>query len=203
MVVVFAGPVSGDTVIKFYTGKDTTFGVGAWEKDFLRRINIEDDSSVQKLIEAEADADLEASLNQMMWPVKSDLNHDIPSPRQRPEPKLKNGKPYYPRNPVYARNAIISANYKCEFDPNHKTFSWRSTGEQYMEAHHLVPMGNQKEVEMDLDRESNIVSLCCNCHKQIHNGKDPAEIIKKLYNQRKELLKEDNIDPGLEKLLKM
>ena len=54
-----------------------------------------------------------------------------------------------------------------------------------------------------LDTESNIVSLCSNCHNQIHYGQGAELIITKLYNQRKDALKSEGIDITLEQLLTM
>ena len=54
-----------------------------------------------------------------------------------------------------------------------------------------------------LDTESNIVSLCSNCHNQIHYGQGAELIITELYNQRKDALKSEGIDISLEQLLTM
>lgn len=57
-----------------------------------------------------------------------------------------------------------------------------------MEAHHLIPMEYYNYFDVSIDVEENIVSLCSNCHREIHHGKDASVIVKKLYEQRKTCL---------------
>lgn len=52
-----------------------------------------------------------------------------------------------------------------------------------------------------LDVPANIVSLCSNCHNEIHYGKKFDLLISKLYEERKEDLKEAGIYFTLEELL--
>ena len=56
---------------------------------------------------------------------------------------------------------------------------------------------------MSLDREENIVSLCSNCHNEIHYGRDAMVLIEKLYSDRKELLESIGITITLGELLEM
>ena len=72
-----------------------------------------------------------------------------------------------------------------------------------MEPHHLIPMAFSDRFDVSLDVEENIVSLCSNCHNEIHYGKDARILIEKLYNQRKELLKNKKINITLEELFEM
>lgn len=39
-----------------------------------------------------------------------------------------------------------------------------------MEPHHLIPLQYHEEFEWSLDVEANVVSLCSECHNQIHYG---------------------------------
>ncbi len=117
-------------------------------------------------------------------------------------PVISNGTMVYPRN---KRNSIIAlkkALFKCEIDENHPSFI-RKNGGNYTEPHHLIPMKYQNDFEKSLDVPANIVSLCSNCHNQIHYGKNAEELIKFLYEQRKDSLKNAKISIGLKKLLKM
>ena len=50
-------------------------------------------------------------------------------------------------------------------------------------------MSAQKDFSVSLDVENNVVSLCSNCHNQIHYGTDIDSILKPLYEQRIESLK--------------
>ena len=113
----------------------------------------------------------------------------------------RKGQAYFKRDRQVAINALNHASFKCEIDPQHKTFIRKKDGLPYMEAHHLIPMAFQNEFEYSLDIEENIVSLCSNCHNEIHYGKNNKELITALYNKREKLLKAKKLDISLEKLL--
>ena len=57
--------------------------------------------------------------------------------------------------------------------------------------------------DVSLDREENIVSLCSNCHNEIHYGRDAKILIEKLYSDRKELLESIGISITFDELLEM
>ncbi|HAU4349163.1 TPA: HNH endonuclease, partial [Serratia marcescens] len=46
-----------------------------------------------------------------------------------------------------------------------------------------------------------IISLCCNCHKQIHLGKGFEDMLRKIYAERKDVLKKAGIEILLEDLI--
>ncbi|WP_228307067.1 HNH endonuclease signature motif containing protein, partial [Klebsiella pneumoniae] len=94
------------------------------------------------------------------------------------------------------------AGYRCEVDGEHPTFRRRNSPLNYTEPHHIVPMSRQDDFNTSLDVEENIISLCCNCHKQIHLGQGYEEMLEKIYNERKELLKQVAIDISLEDLIR-
>lgn len=88
-------------------------------------------------------------------------------------------------------------------DANHQTFE-RENGMNYYEAHHLIEQCNARKNEKFpkeiIDDKENIINLCSNCHKRIHNGKkeDRRLMVKYLYEKNKEyydelLLKIDEI----------
>lgn len=56
---------------------------------------------------------------------------------------------------------------------------------------------------MSLDIEENIVSLCSNCHNQIHYGEGAGKIIEDLYEQRKEELEKVGLKIEKEVLLSL
>ena len=62
-------------------------------------------------------------------------------------------------------------------------------------------MAYQDEFSVSLDIEENIISLCSNCHNEIHYGKSAHQLIEKLYYERKEHLKRKGIDISLDQLL--
>lgn len=104
------------------------------------------------------------------------------------------------RSKVTLMNALIIANHKCEFDSSHVSFYRRSNGEKYMEGHHLIPLKFQNDFNVSLDIEENIVSLCSNCHNEIHYGQFNERLIEKLYHEKVEKLSNRNIFISLDKL---
>ena len=100
-------------------------------------------------------------------------------------------------------NALAHANYLCEINSDHPTFIRKNSGKNYTEPHHLVPMAFSEQFNVSLDVEENIVSLCSNCHNQIHYGADADKLIEKLYEERKDALASVGIIITLEQLLSM
>lgn len=107
------------------------------------------------------------------------------------------------RDPKKAANAKKKAGYKCEFDSKHEMFKGIN-GDNYCEAHHLVPMSMQSKFFYSLDVEANIICLCPNCHTLLHHSSpdEKRAILTKLYNDRIERLKNCNIYIQLEDLIK-
>jgi len=102
------------------------------------------------------------------------------------------------------RLALKRAHYTCEFDENHITFIKKTDGNNYTEVHHLVPLELQfldKFKNVNLDCLANTISLCSNCHNQIHYGIDNYSILFKLYNERKGDLYKEGINVSFEELL--
>ncbi len=113
----------------------------------------------------------------------------------------RNGDKYYPRNPKFSIEALALANYSCEYCAEHKSFEKASDGRRYTEAHHLIPLSKHGEFQKSLDNPANIVSLCSECHNKLHYGKDKEEMLKTLYEQRKDRLKDAEIEVDFDKLL--
>ena len=67
----------------------------------------------------------------------------------------------------------------------------------------MVPMKYSDDFSVSLDVPANIVSLCSNCHNEIHYGKNYEQLIERLYERRKDLLRKVGIDISLEKLKEM
>lgn len=63
-----------------------------------------------------------------------------------------------------------ACNYNCQIDYSHKTFIVKSSGHQYMEGHHIIPLNQQRDFEYSLDCYANIIVLCPNCHRFMHHG---------------------------------
>lgn len=103
-----------------------------------------------------------------------------------------------------AAYALKNAQHKCENNIQHECFTRRSNGMPYTEVHHLAPLCYYDDFEnVSLDVPENIVSLCSNCHNEIHYGKNADQLITTLYNERKAKLLAAGIDISLDELLNM
>lgn len=115
----------------------------------------------------------------------------------------------YKINPILGKLAIKKANYKCEFDCKHDTFISKRTGKNFMEGHHLIPVGFQIDIwnkySVNADCVENIISLCPNCHRAIHHGDDITKntLIEKLYNSRKKEFKKMRLNLTIDEIKKM
>lgn len=107
---------------------------------------------------------------------------------------------YFIRRRCMMAHALVTANYTCEQNKNHPSFIRKSNNKNYTEAHHLIPLSAQNDFKYSLDTPANIVSLCSNCHNQLHYGKYKIAILKQLYEQRISLLKKHKIYISFEKL---
>jgi len=100
-----------------------------------------------------------------------------------------------------ATSALNNANFSCEIDPSHNTFL-STTGQQYVEAHHLVPLSKQSDLPVSLDIVENIVALCPTCHRAVHYSEitERLNLLRKLYTARCSRLKSVQIDVTLAEL---
>ena len=124
-------------------------------------------------------------------------------PQSVPNKQFVNGKETYCRKKKVSWNALKHAAFRCEVDNEHTSFIRIHPEVTYMEPHHLVPMAYQNLFDVSLDREQNIISLCSNCHNEIHYGENRKIIVKKMFEKRKYLLAEVGINITLEELLHM
>lgn len=120
----------------------------------------------------------------------------------RKKTKMESGREVWPRDPKKAKQAIKQAEFKCEIDDTHETFVSEASRKNYMEAHHLIPLRMQHDFENSLDVVGNIVSICPNCHRLIHYGrdKDKKKVLELLFEQRKDSLKKFGIEVSLKEL---
>ncbi|MCM3196507.1 DUF3578 domain-containing protein [Priestia megaterium] len=108
------------------------------------------------------------------------------------------------RNASIAREALQEAHYLCEINNKHLTFKSNITNENFVEAHHLIPIKFQNYFSWSLDVPGNIVSLCPNCHRKIHhaNKKERKIILKFLYKKYKNALSDYDILVPLDNIYK-
>jgi len=96
------------------------------------------------------------------------------------------------RNALLIEKAKKRDNYSCVIDEKHKTFI--SNLKPYLEGHHVIPMYQQKNYNFTLDDVNNIVSLCPNCHREIHHSDNKNKILEKLYLIQKVYMKNNDIE---------
>ena len=125
------------------------------------------------------------------------------TPKKKQDRQESGGRKYYPRNHQTAVNALIMADFLCEYNNAHETFIRKKGGQPYTEPHHLVPLSYSEEFPVSLDVEENIVSLCSTCHNHLHYGKDIKPLLEKLFLEREEHLRKAGIAITIEQLLKM
>lgn len=134
--------------------------------------------------------------------IKKAKNHFEYTDEIIPLPEFKeiNGIKVYKRDKQRAINALNHANYSCEIDIKHMCFLRKDGITPYTEAHHLIPLAFQYKFKNSLDIEENIVSLCSNCHNEIHYGFNAKKLISKLFEERKDILKAKGINITIDEL---
>jgi hypothetical protein len=107
-------------------------------------------------------------------PIKIDIYETIDK-SEFSKPKLK-------RNQSIIAQEIINKKFKCELDNIEERkcsyFISESTGKNYLEGHHLIPVEYWKKFKYSIDVSGNIVPLCPRCHRELHHGQ--KQRIKKL-----------------------
>lgn len=123
---------------------------------------------------------------------------------ERPKKVFLNNRFIYPRNPRIAQAAKEQANWKCDMDADHITFTSQFDDNLYMEAHHLIPMAVQDFYENSLDFVGNIICLCPTCHRKIHYAidSDKKEMLQGLFKKRKQAYEDKGISITLQDLYK-
>ena len=118
------------------------------------------------------------------------INAGLLNPEERPEnlepevddfqldlndekiPEKKKSEVYqFGRNRRVALDALSKAKFTCELFPEYPTFISRSSGNAFMEAHHLIPMKLQDGFEQSLDVVDNICCLNPLSHRIVHYGR--------------------------------
>lgn len=156
--------------------------------------------SQTKDVNEEADNKLNKKLLKEKAPTEQYETHPVDKVDLK---KGNGGSLYYPRDPKVAAIALNNADYKCENNEEHECFIRRSNDLPYTEVHHLIPLACHYKFNKSLDIPENIISLCSNCHNEIHYGKNADQLIEKFYNLRKDKLKEAGIEITLKALLDM
>src|SRR5699024_5398006 len=101
--------------------------------------------------------------------------------------------------------AIRSSQYFCQIDHNHFSFKSQTTNENYVEAHHIIPISTQALFNYSIDCVPNIASLCPVCHRQIHFGykSDKKRLLEILWDKKQEDILKAGIDIKLKEVVEM
>ncbi|KGA39158.1 hypothetical protein KU75_24260 [Pectobacterium odoriferum] len=133
-----------------------------------------------------------------------DSNDEENSENKKAKDKITGSLNLYPRDIKVASSAIKKAKFLCEYDYSHKHFKSKISNNNYVEAHHFIPLSLQGKFEYSLDIVENVISLCPICHKILHHGTidNKRPIIEKIFNERVNLLKNRGIEITLAELMK-
>lgn len=117
------------------------------------------------------------------------------------KPKLveKNTNAFaWKRDAKIAKETLESSGFKCELFPDQITFTSKSTGNPFMEVHHLVPMKLQSSFSTNLDVKPNLCILNPTAHRLLHHAKydELKPHLKKLVSTREKFLSEIGVDWG-------
>lgn len=163
-----------------------------------KNLNVLQDSITD--LENQLDQDLVDGVDDLLSAYLETEMADEVGPKEKPEIKTTEKGQTYARDKKTSIKALTKAKFKCELDNQHPSFIRRKGNVAYTEPHHLIPMAQQSKFDYSLDVMANIVSLCSNCHNQIHYGMDYELMIDKFYSQRKDELTKAGISVDLETL---
>lgn len=116
-----------------------------------------------------------------------------PQPENKRAARNIEGRMVPVRNVDTASRALARAGYLCECDNAHELFLRKRQPVNYTEPHHLIPLQYDDLFENSLDVQANIVSLCSHCHNLVHYGADAENVIRKLWEDRREEIKNAGI----------
>ncbi|WP_158499956.1 HNH endonuclease signature motif containing protein [Spiroplasma culicicola] len=95
--------------------------------------------------------------------------------------------------------------FQCFFEENYscRYFKQYNSVKNYVEIHHIIPHSKSDSFKNSIEVLGNYISLCPNCHKQIHNGtrNDVEMMLKKIYEFKQQELMEENLECTFEMLM--
>lgn len=146
------------------------------------------------------DSDLEETFQHSVYTSKASKTPRKPQEKKKKKTRLKE---QWSRDSRISKEALIQANYCCQMDEKHMTFQAETTKENFVEAHHLIPISVQDEFRYSLDVPGNILALCPNCHRAIHYSEweQRKSMILKMFLLKKQELKVYGIEISQETLL--
>lgn len=190
---------SGAIVSRYYAASDPDIDEVGVADDFRRLLDVYDALAVR------AGNQVVALLPDVEGPYQAAAAEiartpdEIPQlpdgPLAPPERLLGNNRGGWRRDLRAAAAALNAADSRCEWNPDHETFTARRGGRNFVEAHHLIPVSQQGSHPNRLDVPENIVSLCPTCHRKIHHGvsRERNQMAVTFFGRRARLLAERGI----------
>jgi 5-methylcytosine-specific restriction protein A len=80
------------------------------------------------------------------------------------------------RNATLARKVKKIQGYRCKACGLTFELTYGPIGKDFIEAHHLIPLGSLNVERILLDARKDFTVLCSNCHRMIHKLKDPSNL---------------------------
>lgn len=91
------------------------------------------------------------------------------------------------RNSQLSKKVKELQGYSCKACKMNFIDEYGTLGENFIEAHHLIPISKLENEKISLDIRKDFTVLCSNCHSMIHRLEDPSnlELLIKLINENK------------------
>lgn len=100
-------------------------------------------------------------------------------------------------NSMFSSKAKQDNDYKCELHSENgcKYFIGKNSNRPYLEIHQLIPRDFSNEFSSTIERVSNYIPLCPQCHRLVHNATDEEkyQLLSAIYKKRKLRLESDGI----------
>ncbi len=96
------------------------------------------------------------------------------------------------RKGTIKKQSFEKYNYKCFFDyfdyksdVHAQSYFKDKKDKIFLEAHHMIQISQAKHFEKDIDIVENLIPLCPNCHRKLHNGNNDLvkELIRLFYKK--------------------
>jgi 5-methylcytosine-specific restriction endonuclease McrA len=177
-----AGDTDRDVWREFFDPQSSSLRLDALREEFTRLWGAEqpvdalpaDASAVAAIVEDEADRLETLPLDQLLAKYAAQQSQSV----TRPVGRVLTARDY-DRNALVITIARIRASHKCEIgDCQHPPFE-TPDGDPYTEVHHIVPLAGGGE-----DTIENVACLCPAHHREIHLGRQAAELTAQLTELR-------------------
>lgn len=193
------GYEAGAVISKFYPAANSCLTELKFSEDFRTLLGIYDDlvARIGKRVFS-VFPDPEASYQATALKLSTQNIVTMPDGPLDPLPRLPgNARQIWRRDPSVAAMALKAARYRCEWSDDHETFVARRSGQNFTEAHHLIPVSKQDDYQFRLDVAENIVALCPTCHRKIHHARkeEKTHMAIVMFERRKDVLAARGLKP--------